>query len=66
MGAGICFVCGKRLTNAIGEIVSGVERSHYGARVRMHKGCAKSYDADKPLTAIDTTLARADAQRAEG
>ena len=48
---GICFMCGKPLVDAIGHPVTPVERTVDGNLVRLHKVCAKTFDADKPLTA---------------
>ncbi len=43
--AGICFECGKRLKDAVGREVPGVERHYHGATVRMHKVCASRFDS---------------------
>ncbi len=47
----ICQQCGKRLVDAVGRKVSGVERVIAGNSVRMHKVCAKRFDSERPLTA---------------
>jgi len=55
MSTGICYVCGQRLVQAVThKPVSGVERNVDGNPVRMHKRCAESFDADRPLTARRT------------
>lgn len=53
---GLCFVCGKRLVDAVGREVEGVKRSYHGYEVRMHKCCATDF-APEP-TAIDNTQYR--------
>ena len=49
--AGICFQCGKRLNDAVGRPIVPVERDYHGHTIKLHKVCAKTFDADKPLTA---------------
>ncbi len=49
----ICFMCGKRLVDAVGKPVTPVEREYHGTTVRMHKVCSKTFDSDKPLTAAE-------------
>lgn len=47
MASGICFQCGKRLYDAIGRVVIGVERKIDGNPVRLHKVCARTFDEDQ-------------------
>lgn len=45
--SGICYQCGKRLKDAVGHDVDGVERLLDGNPVRLHKVCAKTFDSDQ-------------------
>lgn len=51
----ICFQCGKRLADAMGRTVAGVERDYHGNPVKLHKSCAKTFDANKTPTARAAT-----------
>jgi hypothetical protein len=42
----ICYGCGKLLTDGVGRPVDGVSREVDGNPVRLHKVCAKTFDAD--------------------
>lgn len=60
--AGICYVCGKALRQAVtGKPVAGVERTVDGNPVRMHKTCAGTFDADQPVSARAATTGAGDA-----
>lgn len=50
---GICFICGKRLIDAVGHPINPVERTIDGNPVKMHKNCSKSFDLNKPVTAAE-------------
>lgn len=51
---GICWMCGKLLVDAVGHPITPIEREVDGNPIKLHKCCAKTFDADKPLTARDT------------
>lgn len=58
MTTGICYVCGRLLVSAgTGKPVPGVERNIGGNPVRMHKGCAETFDSEAPTTARAATTA---------
>lgn len=44
-----CFVCGKRLVDALRRPITPVIRDHHGTPVSMHQVCAATYDADQAL-----------------
>lgn len=52
---GICWMCGKLLVDGVGNPITPVERTVGGNPIKLHKTCAKTFDADKPLTARDTS-----------
>lgn len=48
-----CWQCGNRLTSPFGHPVQGVERTlPLGEKVRMHKVCARTFDADMEANRI--------------
>ena len=53
--AGICFVCGKRLLDALGRPIVPVVQQYHGNEIKMHQTCAKSHSAAAPLTARAST-----------
>ena len=49
----ICYVCGKRLVDAMGRPVNGVDRTIDGNPVKLHDVCSRTFDRDNnKLTAI--------------